>query len=202
MADFIMYIMGVVNMWGYIGVFAATALEYACFPVSSEILLPFIGCCVYNGGKSLVGAVLVSTAGAAAGCTVCFYIGRMGKNFIIDKLGRFKAVREGIENACEKFDRYGTFSVFILRMLPFARTYISFPAGMSNMTYTEFILYTVAGSFVWNSALISAGYLLGEYWEKVSDFMYANKAAFNVVFFVFILIVVLNFVLGRVKKRN
>ena len=64
MADFIMYIMGVVNMWGYIGVFAATALEYACFPVSSEILLPFIGCCVYNGGKSLVGAVINSWSGS------------------------------------------------------------------------------------------------------------------------------------------
>ena len=181
--------MDAVDYWGYLGVFITTALEYGCFPISSEILLPFIGFCVYRGNMDIIYAVIAATAGAGVGCTFCFYTGRIGKKFILKCLGRFKTVRDGIETASEKFNKYGAFSVFLLRMFPIARTYISFPAGMSKMSYIEFIIYTLAGSFVWNCLLISSGYLLGEYWSYVYGFIKNNEIIFSIaIFFIIIFI--------------
>ena len=71
-----------VNSFGYLGIFIATSLEYGCFPVSSEVLLPFIGYFVYGGEMSLLGAVLVSTAGGIIGSLVCYCFGRFGRSFI------------------------------------------------------------------------------------------------------------------------
>ena len=194
--------MGIVDKLGYLGVFASTALEYACFPVSSEILLPFIGCSVYNGSMELIQAVLAATFGAVAGCTLCFYIGRIGKRFIERLSGKYGAVKGGLDTACEKFDRYGDFSVFLLRLFPIARTYISFPAGMSKMSYARFIGYTAAGSFVWNSVLISAGYILGEYWSNVSEFMFEHTSACNIVIAAVICLLVANIIRDRKKKKR
>ena len=197
MTDFIMYLMNIVDKLGYIGVFLSTALEYACFPVSSEILLPFIGCSIYNGSMELIPSVFVSVLGAVLGCSFCFFAGRIGKAFI-ENLGRkHPSVKFGIKSAEEKFEKHGDFSVFIFRLFPIARTYISFPAGMSRMKYSRFIYFSFAGAFIWNSVLISSGYILGEYWGSVSVFMKSHKTVFNIIIFSVIII----FILKSIKKQ-
>lgn len=197
MTDFIMYLMNIVDKLGYIGVFLSTALEYACFPVSSEILLPFIGCSIYNGSMELIPSVFVSVLGAVIGCSFCFFAGRTGKTFI-ENLGRkHPSVKAGITSAEKKFEKHGDFSVFIFRLFPIARTYISFPAGMSRMKYSRFIYFSFAGAFIWNSVLISSGYILGEYWGSVSVFMKSHKTVFNIIIFSVIII----FILKSIKKQ-
>ncbi|MCD8036924.1 MAG: DedA family protein [Clostridiales bacterium] len=159
-----------VNAFGYWGIFIATSLEYGCFPVSSEVLLPFIGYFVYRGRLSLPGAIVVSTIGGIAGSLACYSFGRFGKTFIEKTLcRRFVSIEKGINSAERVFLKYRRLSVLIARVFPIARTYISIPAGLAGMNAGVFILYTAIGAFVWNTMLISAGYFLGEYWKGAGD---------------------------------
>ena len=162
MAGFINYFSGIINSLGYIGIFLAAALEYACFPISSEILLPFIGYSVYLGKLSLFKA-------------------------IIEKLFKKNgAVYLGIEKAERYFDKMGNESVFYGRLMPIVRTYISFPAGMAKMGFPRFFMFSVMGAMIWNTALVSVGFALGEHWESVSVFFSENKNLILILVFIFV----------------
>lgn len=183
---------GMVDSFGYIGIFIATSLEYGCFPVSSEVLLPFIGFFVFGGEMSLLGAILVSTAGGIAGSLVCYCFGRFGRRFIEKTLcSKYSSLKKGLEKAGRVFDKYGSKSVLIARVFPIARTYISIPAGLMGMNVYVFVIYTAVGSFAWNTMLISAGYFLGGY-DNIGDK--------SVIFYVALAVVSL--VLIRLGKKT
>lgn len=182
---------GMVDSFGYIGIFIATSLEYGCFPVSSEVLLPFIGFFVFGGEMSLFGAILVSTAGGIAGSLVCYCFGRFGRRFIEKTLcSKYSSLKKGLEKAGRVFDKYGSKSVLIARVFPIARTYISIPAGLMGMNIYVFVIYTAVGSFVWNTMLISAGYFLGGYGSLIRG---------NILFYV--IMVLLSIVLIKLSKE-
>lgn len=182
---------GMVDSFGYIGIFIATSLEYGCFPVSSEVLLPFIGFFVFGGEMSLFGAILVSTAGGIAGSLVCYCFGRFGRRFIEKTLcSKYSSLKKGLEKAGRVFDKYGSKSVLIARVFPIARTYISIPAGLMGMNIYVFVIYTAVGSFVWNTMLISAGYFLGGYGSLIRG---------NILFYV--IIVLVSIVLIKLSKE-
>ncbi|GFI61557.1 putative membrane protein [Clostridiales bacterium] len=170
-----------VNSFGYWGIFIATSLEYGCFPVSSEVLLPFIGYFVYRGRLSPFLAILVSTAGGIIGSLACYCMGRFGKTFIEYKLKKFTSIQKSLSNAERVFEKYGRQSVLIARLFPIARTYISIPAGLVGMNVIVFIFYTAIGSFVWNSMLISVGCLLGEYWINAGSFIKEYHLLFYII---------------------
>ena len=182
---------GMVDSFGYIGIFIATSLEYGCFPVSSEVLLPFIGFFVFGGEMSLFGAILVSTAGGIAGSLVCYCFGRFGRRFIEKTLClKYSSLKKGLEKAGRVFDKYGSKSVLIARVFPIARTYISIPAGLMGMNIYVFVIYTAVGSFVWNTMLISAGYFLGGYGSLIKG---------NILFYV--IMVLVSIVLIKLSKE-
>lgn len=182
---------GMVDSFGYIGIFIATSLEYGCFPVSSEVLLPFIGFFVFGGEMSLLGAILVSTAGGIAGSLVCYCFGRFGRRFIEKTLcSKYSSLKKGLEKAGRVFDKYGSKSVLIARVFPIARTYISIPAGLMGMNVYVFVIYTAVGSFVWNTMLISAGYFLGGYGSLIKG---------NILFYV--IMVLVSIVLIKLSKE-
>ena len=182
---------GMVDSFGYIGIFIATSLEYGCFPVSSEVLLPFIGFFVYGGRMSLFVAILVSTAGGIAGSLVCYCFGRFGRRFIEKTLcSKYSSLKKGLEKAGRVFDKYGSKSVLIARVFPIARTYISIPAGLMGMNIYVFVIYTAVGSFVWNTMLISAGYFLGGYGSLIRG---------NILFYV--IMVLVSIVLIKLSKE-
>lgn len=188
-----------VNTFGYLGIFIATSLEYGCFPVSSEVLLPFIGYFVYRGRLSLFGAILVSTCGGIIGSLVCYCFGRFGKSFIEKKLcRRFVSLEKGIKSAEGVFKKYGKQSVLIARVFPIARTYISIPAGLAGMNAAVFVLYTAVGAFVWNTMLISAGYFLGEYWQDAGKILGEN----HILFYILLGIISVVLILLSKKKRD
>lgn len=189
---------GFVLRHGYIGIFIATMLEYACFPVSSEILFPFIGCCAAKGGLSIIVSVAVSTLGAVCGCSFCYALGRFGEKFMrMTAYKKFPKLKIAVDNASTWFRKKGSGSVFFGRVFPLVRTYISFPAGMAKMNYIKFILFTASGAAIWNTLLISAGYVLGEHWQNVSRFI--NTMPFK-VFIVFAAGIISIYVLR--KKLN
>mgnify|MGYP002410897397 CR=1 FL=1 len=168
--------------FGYIGIFVATSLEYGCFPVSSEVLLPFIGYFAFKGNMSILGAISISTLGGIIGSLFCYGLGRFGKNFIENTLCcRFKTVGIGLDNADRVFRKYGKQSVLVARVFPIARTYISIPAGLAAMDIRIFVLYTALGAFMWNTALISAGYFLGSYWGSAGEILKDRHIIFCMV---------------------
>lgn len=180
---------------GYLGIFFATMLEYACFPISSEILFPFIGYCASRGGLSIFISLVVSSAGALFGCSFCYSVGRFGEKFLRTTLyKKFPAIKTAIDNASLWFRKKGSLSVFFGRVLPLVRTYISFPAGIAKMNYFKFAFLTVAGASIWNAMLISAGFFLGEHWDKAGAII--KGAPFKII----IAAVIFLFVLNRVLK--
>ena len=182
---------GMVDSFGYIGIFIATSLEYGCFPVSSEVLLPFIGFFVYGGRMSLFGAVMASTAGGVAGSLFCYCLGRFGRKFIERTLcKKFGSLKKGLDAAGGIFEKYGSRSVLFARVFPIVRTYISFPAGLMGMNIYAFILYTALGALAWNTMLISAGYFLGGYGSLIKG---------NILFYV--IMVLVSIVLIKLSKE-
>lgn len=197
MADFILYLTGIIKAFGYLGIFIATAFEYACFPVSSEILLPFIGYSVFLGRMSYFAAVFSSTLGAFFGCSFCYGLGRFGVRFIEGKVyDKFPSLKEGIKKAEGYFNKIGRQSVFFGRLMPIVRTYISFPAGMAKMKYSTFLFFSILGAFVWNIILIGLGYLMGEHWKEISVFFSQNKTLITLI------VLILFLVLYLVKKKH
>lgn len=182
---------GMVDSFGYIGIFIATSLEYGCFPVSSEVLLPFIGFFVFGGEMSLFGAVMASTAGGVAGSLFCYCLGRFGRKFIERTLcKKFGSLKKGLDAAGGIFEKYGSRSVLFARVFPIVRTYISFPAGLMGMNIYAFILYTALGALAWNTMLISAGYFLGGYGSLIRG---------NILFYV--IMVLVSIVLIKLSKE-
>ncbi len=179
---------------GYLGIFVSTMLEYACFPISSEILFPFIGYCASKGGLSIVLSLIFSTIAAIIGCSFCYALGRFGETFLRKTLFRkFPKLKLAVDNSSIWFRKKGSISVLFGRCFPLIRTYISFPAGMAKMSYIKFVSYTAVGSALWNTALISIGFFLGENWER------AGLIFKSLPFKIFIVIIII-FIAYRIIK--
>ena len=182
------------------GVFISTALEYACFPISSEILLPFLGYTASKGELGFLASVIFATMGGAAGSLFCYFIGRFGRSFF-RRFMKYKGLRAGMTSAKKAFDKYGKASVFIARIFPIARTYVSIPAGMSKMNIGEFCLYTAGGAFIWNTALIGIGYSLGESYSLAGE-LFSDRKRIMILPAAIIIILAVVFVKRSKKKKS
>lgn len=190
----------IIKKLGYGGIFVSTGLEYACFPISSELLLPFIGFSVFKGQMNLFYTILASTLGGMAGCSFCYFVGRFGEHFINRTLcRRFRTIAIGIQHAKQYFKKYGKQSVLIARVFPIARTYISIPAGMAKMDFRNFLLYSTIGALVWNTVLISLGYFLGDHWSGIAGVLKENQ--FLLIGILFACILFFWYKKGKKKKR-
>jgi membrane protein DedA with SNARE-associated domain len=171
------------EQYGYIGVFLMIALENVFPPIPSEIILPFGGFMTTYTSMTVPGVVIASTAGSVVGAVILYGIGllldveRLEK--IIDRFGHILRVsKEDIHKADAWFDKYGIWTVLFCRMVPLIRSLISIPAGMSNMKFLIFIVFTTIGTLIWNIILVSVGATMGENWSAITDFMdiYSNIA--------------------------
>jgi len=166
------YLIQITSEIGYIGVITIVGLEYACFPMPSEIVLPFVGFLAASGRMSYIGVLIASTIAGILGSLVCYYIGYFGGKPILDKIGdKMPSSRKSIFAAKDTFDKYDKISVVIARVLPLARTYISIPAGIARMNVVKFIFFSSIGIIIWNTVLISLGYYLGSNWMMVEQLM-------------------------------
>ena len=155
---------------GYLGVLLAMAVESACIPIPSEIIMPLAGWMVYRGVFNLWVAVIVGTAGCTLGSVVAYWVGVWGGRPILAKYGRYILISEhDLDTADRWFARYGDAAIFFSRILPVVRTFISLPAGIARMNFPKFVLYTTLGSFPWVLGLTYAGKLLGDNWVAVRE---------------------------------
>lgn len=163
--------------YGYLGIFLLMLLESACIPIPSEVTMLFGGALAsagfVAGGRelNLFWVVVAGTSGNVVGSWLAYWAGAVGGRPLIDRFGRYFLIRpHEVDRAHTWFERNGDVAVFLSRMLPVVRTFISVPAGVARMNFGKFTLYTILGCLPWTLALAWIGYTLGDNWgaaEKV-----------------------------------
>src|SRR6202140_3964054 len=171
------WLISLVASWGYIAIFVTMVGESAGLPGSSGIGVPLGGALASQSKLGLGGTtvelalvVLVSSAANLTGSLIAFWLTRRyGERVVLSRAGRWMGLSRGhLRLANRFFDRFGLWAVFVGRLLPIVRTYISFPAGLSKIGYLRFTLATLAGAIPWNFALAFAGSNLGQHYETVA----------------------------------
>ncbi|BDG07057.1 DedA family protein [Anaeromyxobacter paludicola] len=158
---------GVIGGMGYWGVALLMAIESACIPLPSEIIMPFAGYLVFTGKMTLLGAAFWGAVGCVLGSVPAYYLGQYGGRPVIEKYGKYVLLsHHELDLADRLFARWGQWVVLVGRLLPVVRTFIAFPAGVSRMNMPKFIAFTFVGSFPWCYGLAWVGYKLGEQWDK------------------------------------
>lgn len=161
------FIVATISAMGYSGIVLLMAIESACIPLPSEIIMPFSGYLVSRGEMTLWGVSVAGAFGCVVGSLVAYWAGMYGGRPFIEKYGRYILLsRHDLDIADRWFAKYGEIIVFVSRLLPAIRTFIAFPAGVAKMNLTRFCVYTFAGSLPWCLGLAYVGQKLGEQWDK------------------------------------
>ncbi len=161
------WIVSVISAAGYAGVAGLMAVESACIPLPSEIIMPFAGYLASTGRFSLVLAATAGAVGCNIGSTLAYAVGARGGRPLVERWGRFILLSPGDLDRAERFfHQFGGPAVLIGRLLPVVRTFIALPAGIARMPQLPFQLYTFVGSWPWCYALATIGYLLGARWDS------------------------------------
>jgi membrane protein DedA with SNARE-associated domain len=161
------FIIATILKLGYSGIVLLMAIESACIPLPSEIIMPFSGYLVSTRQLNLWGVAVAGAVGCVLGSLVAYWVGMYGGRPFIEKYGRYILLsRHDLDIADRWFAKYGEIIVFVSRLLPAIRTFIAFPAGVARMNLPRFVIYTFAGSLPWCLALAYVGQKLGEQWDK------------------------------------
>lgn len=166
----------IMDALGYAGLAFLVALENVFPPIPSEIILPLAGFNSSKGTMNVFLAIFFATVGSVVGALVLYYVGYVfGEDRVrvmVRKWGKWLGFKEtDIDTADNWFDRYGGLAVALCRVVPIVRSLISIPAGLRKMPMPMFVMYTAAGSLVWNTILITAGYILGDNWDHVEEYV-------------------------------
>lgn len=193
------FIIASISMLGYSGVALMMAIESMCIPLPSEIIMPFAGYLVSKGTFSLWGVSLAGAIGCVLGSAIAYWIGVWGGRPFIEKYGKyFLITRHDLDLADNFFNKYGNTAVFISRLLPVIRTFISLPAGIARMNFTKFTVYTFLGSLPFCYLLAYIGKKLGDNWNTLG--VYFHKL--DLVIGIMILVGVVWFVKRHLNIRK
>jgi len=177
---------------GYFGIASLMAVESACIPVPSEIIMPFAGFLTISGKLSFWLVVIWGAFGNLIGSIIAYAVGAYGGRPFIEKYGKYVLLgKDELDKSQRFFSKYGSISVFFSRLLPIVRTFISLPAGIARMPFAKFCSYTFIGSFFWSALLVYVGRFLGENWQSIEvyfrkfDWLIAALLILGVVYFVY-----------------
>ncbi|KSV58712.1 DedA family protein [Acetivibrio ethanolgignens] len=173
--------------YGIFAMFVLILAEYACFPVSSEIILPFAGAFAASQGISFFLLLPVSILAGLIGTSICYFLGLKGGTRLLTWIStRFPSTENALHSSCQTFEKYGLFAVGIGRVIPLCRTYIAFVAGAFHQPYPSFFAASFAGISVWNSLLIGVGYFFRENWPLISGYYTQYKDTLLLILIVFL----------------
>ena len=166
------FIQNVYNSMQWPGVVLLMAIESACIPLPSEIVMPLAGWMLIRDQHLPAIYTLVAGVYGAIGCTlgslVAYIVGRNGGRPFLMKYGKYFLISShDLDIADRWFEKRGSWIAFASRLLPVVRTFISLPAGIARMNLAKFLVYAFLGSFIWCTGLAYAGYQLGEHWEQI-----------------------------------
>jgi membrane protein DedA with SNARE-associated domain len=161
------FVIFVISSAGYAGILLLMAVESACIPLPSEVIMPFSGYLVYTGRFDLFWVATVGALGCNLGSLIAYEIGYYGGRPLVERYGSYLLLsRRELDLADRFFLRYGSITVFLSRLLPVIRTFIALPAGVARMPRLRFHVYTLLGSWPWCLGLAWVGMKLGEKWDS------------------------------------
>jgi len=182
LAVLFVFIKSIVVATGYAGITALMAIESACIPLPSELIMPFAGYLVYEGTMKLIWVATAGAIGCNLGSLVAYEIGCYGGRPLVERYGRWILLtRRELDWADRFFLRWGQTAVFIARLLPVIRTFIALPAGIACMPRGKFHIYTFLGSWPWCFMLAWLGMKLGENWRSLAKYFHRFDAAIGVI---------------------
>ena len=201
-------IIGIMNKYGYIGISLLILIENIFPPIPSELILTFGGFMTIESNMTILGVIIASTIGSVVGAIILYYLGMiLNKERLIkivkSKYGKLLRIKpKDIESADHWFDTKGNKTVFFCRFVPVVRSLISIPAGMSEMPLLKFIIYTIVGSTIWNTALVLVGAFAGDKRDLILEII--DKVSIFIVIFIAVafFVVVYLFYKKRLKKRR
>jgi membrane protein DedA with SNARE-associated domain len=210
LGDLANWVQDVINQFGYFGVALLVVIENIFPPIPSEIVLPFAGFVAQQGSAgvaqsdtSVIGMMIAATIGSVVGALILYVIssaiGPERLRAFVQRFGRWFGVKQtDLLRAEAWFDRRSYVAVLVGRCVPLIRSIVSIPAGFRRMKLTSFILLTAVGSAVWNIALIGAGALLGDQWERVGEYV----GVFQWLVIAAILVLLVRFVYSKLQNRR
>ena len=216
LGDLANWVQDVINQFGYLGVALLVVIENVFPPIPSEIVLPFAGFVAQQGASAVnagadgaqsdttvIGMMIAATIGSVVGALILYFIsaaiGPQRLRQFVERFGKWFGVKTAdLVRAEEWFDRRSVAAVLVGRCVPLIRSIVSIPAGFRRMKLTSFVVLTAIGSAVWNIALIGAGAVLGDQWERVGEYV----GVFQWLVIVAILVLIVRFVVSRLKNRR
>lgn len=202
LSDIAAWVQDVIERLGAVGVALLVILENVFPPIPSEIVLPFAGFVAQRGDGSVIVMIFAATIGAVVGALILYgiaaLIGPERLSAFIARFGRWFGVKPSdLQRAEQWFDRHAVAAVLLGRCVPLIRSVVSVPAGFRRMRIAPFLLYTAIGSIVWNTALIGAGAILGDQWERVEPYV----ATLQWVVIGLIAVFVVRFAVSKLRRR-
>ncbi|HVW93817.1 MAG TPA: DedA family protein [Devosia sp.] len=169
-------VVSLISATGYFGIAVLMAIESACIPLPSEIVMPFAGYLASTGTLNLFGVAIAGAVGCNIGSTIAYWVGAVGGRPFVERWGRYVLLNPHDIDVAERFfARFGAVAVFIGRLLPVVRTFIALPAGFGHMNLWAFQIYSFIGSLLWCLLLAWIGQVLGAQWDSNP----ALKSAFH-----------------------
>lgn len=170
------WIIQIVDQFGYWGILFLVAIENIFPPIPSEVILTFGGFMTSYTNMTIPLVILAATGGSVFGAVILYGIGRLLppaklEHWIDGKIGRTLHFKKGdVLLARQKFEKKGQSAVFFGRCIPIVRSLISIPAGMAGMSFIRFMIFTILGTVVWNTVLVSLGAIAGHSWERIAGY--------------------------------
>lgn len=199
-------ILSIMEQYGYIGTFLLITIENVFPPIPSEIVLLFGGFMTTYTSLNIAIMVIAATLGSLLGAIILYYIGKILnkerlKKIVSGKVGKVLHLKnEDIDKADQWFDTKGNKTVFFCRFIPIVRSLISIPAGMSEMDMKKFIIYTIAGSLIWNTVLLFIGSKVGENWTDILGIFDNYSHITLIVLIILFIVACIIFYIKKIKK--
>lgn len=188
-----------VEQYRLLAIYITMTLESACIPIPSEIVMPYAGHLVAKGSLSMWQATLVAAMANLSGSWLAYTAGRFGGRSFINRYGKYILLsHKHLGMADRWFAGKGEATVFLSRMLPGVRTFISLPAGIARMNIIKFSIYSFLGSLPWNFLLVYLGYIFTDRWDQLQKYLHD----FNIVAFFGIAVMVVGYLYWRKKKNR
>ncbi len=183
--------------YGYFAVALLMAMENACIPIPSELILGFAGYLIFAEQMTFTGAMIAGMVGGMVGSIFAYLVGSHGGRKFVDRYGKYFLIKKShVDLAQHWFDKYGIRAVFFSRMLPVVRTFISLPAGFARVNFSAFLFYTFAGSLPWTALILYLGLLFGENWKKLLDIGHE----FSIIVVIALVVIAVIYFIKRRKK--
>lgn len=200
------WLVNAISVLGYPGVIVAVFLESFFAPIPSEIILPFAGFVASTGALDIYLVIVFATVAAYFGSLPFYILGVWGEKWVnnfLDRYGKYFFIeKEDVEWAFSQFNKHGQKLVFIGRLIPVIRTLISFPAGVTKMKFIKFSIYTLLGSLLWNILLTYTGYLLGDNWEVIGEYVTRYEKVIIVIGVVFVFAYIVRGIVRRFRNSR